>query len=205
MKLTTTTTTTIVIFLILTWFHSACPIEIFDGRFALRFSHTIGSHFGQSVSLYSQSNQLGTDGNYVLAGAPLDTIPGAKIQQTGNTLKCQINLNSHNTSGCQGLDLSGILTDNEETRLGDVNNILEEKAGMLMGSSLYSSAHSGHIITCGPLYKTLTPDHVEHPVGLCHVLKSVDATSEIVSPCKQVCYIHSNTFVNWNVFTRPFS
>ena len=186
------TTTTVFIFLILTSLHKSFTIEIFDKNFALQFTHTVGSHFGQSISLYSQNNGIGPNENVVLVGAPLDSIPGAKIVQTGNTVKCPINLNSHNTSGCQGLDLSGILTDNEVTSMGDVNNVLEEKSGMLMGSSLYSSPVSGQIITCGPLYKTLTVDDIEHPIGLCHVLRGLNTTSEIVSPCKKVSSIHSN-------------
>ena len=193
MNLTTkTTTTTIFIFLLLSLLHNSFEIEIFDRRHALHFTHTIGSNFGQSISLYSQNIGTRQLENVVLAGAPLESIPGAEIVQTGNTLKCPIDLNSQNTSVCKGLDLSGILMKNEENTLGDVTNLLEEKKGMLMGSSLYSSPESGQIITCGPLYKAVTLDYIEHPIGLCHVLRDLTATSEIVSPCRKVSSVLSN-------------
>ena len=159
---------------------SSFAIDIFDQKFGIHYTHTIGSHFGQSLSLYSSS-----DGNAVLVGAPLDTIPAAMIGETGNTLNCEIDLTAVNVSNCRPLDLLDIL---KEDLVGSVEDQtpLEEKKGMLMGSTLYSSPVSGQIITCAPLYKISTKEPLNLPVGLCHVLERLNSTSEIVSPCKKV-------------------
>ncbi|KAI6660329.1 Integrin alpha [Oopsacas minuta] len=199
--------TLLTILLLLT--HSICnsfAIEIFDQKFGLHYTHTNGSHFGQTLSLYSQKLRSGTFQNSVLAGAPLESIPGASRPNTGNTLNCQIDLINDNISNCIPLDLLGILEDNEENSLGDVTQVLEEKKGMLMGSSLYSSAVSGQIITCGPLYKTITVGDIEHPIGLCHVLKGLNSTSEVVSPCRvNDCSQLSGSPLNYGYCMAGFS
>lgn len=160
---------------------SSVAVDIFDQKFGIHYTHTGGSHFGQTLSLYSSAGD-----NEVLVGAPLDTIPGAVIPETGSTLRCKINLSSVNVSDCEVLDLLDILEEDFVESVGDLTSPLEEKKGMLMGSSLYSSPVSGRIITCAPLYKVITQEPVNHPVGLCHVLESINATSEIFSPCKKV-------------------
>ena len=170
--------------IILLLVHLICvsfAIDIFDQRFGIHYTHTVGSHFGQSLSLYSSFGETA-----VLVGAPLDTIPTAEITETGSTLRCRIDFSVSNISDCEPLDLKEILEDDFIENVGDFSGPIEEKKGMLMGSSLYSSSVSGQIITCAPLYKIVTQEPINHPVGRCHVLDRLNSTSEIVSPCEKV-------------------
>ena len=180
----------VLIFLLL--LHHTLTIEIFDQKFGIQFTHTSGSHFGQSLSLYSYRPASGEKQQAILAGAPLESIPGAALPRTGNTLKCSIDLNAENVTNCEKLDLTSILSGNAIRGMGDSrDDYKEEKRGMLMGTSLYSSHVSGRIITCGHLYRTVTVSDVEHPVGLCHVLNGLNETSEILSPCSKVSSVIS--------------